>query len=145
MRTPALTAIVALGYALGAPGCAADKKYSPTALQAVQTREFNAGLDPAFDATVGSLFDLGYAVNQSDKRAGFVSASRMAPPSVWAAPRSLMVQAKLDALGPARTSVRLNTIIDGQTRVDEKIIGEVFDRMAAYHLGAPPPATGRKP
>ena len=138
-RVPAI-AVVVLGSLVGAPlgGCSTDKSYSATELQALQTREFDAGMDATFDAAVGTCFDLGFNIDHSDKRAGFLSASQYHGPGAWSGPTVERIQAKLDSAAPNRTSVRLNTISNGQTRVNEKLISEFFAQMESHHLSMRP-------
>ncbi|MBL8876449.1 MAG: hypothetical protein JNM86_11695 [Phycisphaerae bacterium] len=100
-------------------GCAVDEQYSQTALNALQTREFDYALDPTFDATVGALFDLGYTIRTSDKRGGFLSAVS----------QNGLVQIKLDQAGPKRTSVRVSTGARGQTRVNKELIDEILNTI----------------
>lgn len=114
-----LVAVLVCVVGAMSPGCAVDTKYSQTALNAIETREYDYGFDAVFDESIGAMFDLGYAVNHSDKRGGFLSG---------AAPRG-MVQLKLDQLGPRRTSVRVSTTSGGQTRVDKGRIDEMLDMI----------------
>jgi hypothetical protein len=96
--------------------CAApDTKYSQTELNALQTREYDYSFDQTFDATVGALFDLGYTVHTSDKRAGLLGAFG----------QQGGIQVKIDQAGSRRTSVRVSTISHGQTRVDKARIDEL--------------------
>ncbi|MBS0189442.1 MAG: hypothetical protein JSS51_15370 [Planctomycetes bacterium] len=115
-----LAAAILLSAALCPLGCeTVDERYSQTALNALQTREFDYPFDPTFDATVGALFDLGYTIRSSDKRGGFLSA--VGAPG--------LVQIKLDQLGPSRTSVRVSTGASGQTRVDKKLIDQILNTI----------------
>ncbi|MGH7242852.1 MAG: hypothetical protein ACREJD_05485 [Phycisphaerales bacterium] len=115
--------VLALGAALATglfvPACAVDEHYSQTALNALQTREFDYAFDPTFDATVGALFDLGYTIRTSDKRGGFVSAGGLGG----------MVQIKLDQAGPKRTSVRVSTGAQGQTHVNKERTDEILNTI----------------
>lgn len=114
---------LALGASLPA-GCAGDRQYSQTELNALQTREFDAGYDRVFDATVGALFDGGYVVQASDKRGGFLRAGRTSD-----GPKNTGtggVQVKLDPAGTARTSVRVSTIGAGRARVEKARIDELM-------------------
>jgi len=108
-----------VGVAITTPGCAVDEQYSQTALNALQTREFDYAFDPTFDATVGALFDLGYTIRTSDKRGGFLSAVS----------QNGMVQIKLDQAGPKRTSVRVSTGFAGQNRVNKERIDEILNTI----------------
>src|ERR1041385_6471703 len=104
MKPLALSVALALLASLK-PGCQVDQKYSQTELNALQTREFDAPYDRAFDAAVGSLFDLGYTVLTSDKRGGLLRA----------AGNRGSVQVKLDQLGAGRTSIRVSTLEHGRS------------------------------
>lgn len=119
MKPILLGVVLAAGAASLVPGCAVDEQYSQTALNALQTREFDYAFDPTFDATVGALFDLGYTIRTSDKRGGFLSAVG----------QSGMVQIKLDQAGPKRTSVRVSTGFAGQTRVNKERIDEILNTI----------------
>jgi hypothetical protein len=118
-------ALCAVGLMLvvagAAPGCnAPDKKYSQTELNALQTREFDYPFDVTFDAVVGSLFDLGYTVYSSDKRAGLLSAGQG---------HGEGAQIKVDQLAPKRTSVRVSTLSGGQTHVNKAKIDEFLNTV----------------
>lgn len=96
-------------------GCAADQKYSQTELNALESREFDADFDRTFDAAIGTMFDMGYTIQSSDKRAGFIQAGA--------------VQIKLDSAGPRRTSVRVSTSHFGQVRVNKDLIDKILNRI----------------
>lgn len=120
MKATLLGFVLFAGLSAGLlPACAVDEQYSQTALNALQTREFDYAFDPTFDATVGALFDLGYTIRTSDKRGGFVSA--VGAPG--------LVQIKLDQAGPKRTSVRVSTGARGQTRVNKQLIDEILNTI----------------
>jgi hypothetical protein len=131
-----LTSILVLG--LG--GCVTpDTKYSQTALNALETREFDYSFDDTFNAAVNALFDAGYSVGASDKRGGFLRASR------WG---SGSVQIKVDQTGPKRTSVRISTASGGQAHVDKPRIDELLNLIDRRLTGSdaklmvPPPKGG---
>ncbi len=111
-----------------APGCnGVDKKYSQTELNALQTREFNYNFDQTFDSAVGALFDLGYTVYTSDKRAGLLGARA----------GSQSVQLKLDPAGEGRTSVRVSTSSGGQAHVDKGRIDDVLNTIDRRLIASP--------
>ncbi len=116
-------------------GCAADEKYSQTQLNALQTREFDAGFDRTFDATVAALFDLGYTVRTSDKRGGLITAGRMAG-NMWSGMHDDGAQIKLDQSG-RRTAVRVSTVKHGQTRVDKERIDELLNQIDRVLVATP--------
>ncbi len=114
------TTILALVLLAGAlPACQTETLYSQSALNALQTREFDHPFDPTYDAAVGALFDLGYTVRSSDKRGGFLSAVRSGE----------VVQIKLDQQGSNRTSVRVSTGTSGQTHVNKQQIDQILDTI----------------
>lgn len=127
MRWP-LAVLLTLAVPSGVcTGCAADRHYSQTELNALETREFAAGYDRTFDATVGALFDLGYLIRTSDKRGGVITAGA--------------VQLKLDQVDRTRTLVRVSTSSRGQVRVDKETIDKVLqqiDRRLVTGDGVPP-------
>ena len=123
LHTTALLALAAPGLL---SGCQSDVAYSQSALNSLQTREFNFTIDKTFDACVGSLFDLGYTIRSSDKRGGFVSAVN----------QGSMLQIKLDQLGPTNTAVRVSTSAGGQTRVDKPLIDAFFNTLERRLLTA---------
>lgn len=125
---------VAIGVS-GLGGCAADKSYSQTELDALQSREFDATFDRTFDATVEALFDAGYFVQTSDKRGGVLTASRTSGGG-WSAPVHGHVQIKLDSAG-RRTSVRVSTSVHGQQRVDKQQIDELLNLIDRRLTGMP--------
>jgi hypothetical protein len=116
--------------------CAApDTHYSQTELTALQTREYDAAFDHAFDASVAALFDAGYAVFGSDKRGGVLSGRR----------RGQGVQLKLDRTSEHRTTIRVSTVLGGQARVDEGLTAEVHDLIRRRLTSTPPPAPAPTP
>jgi hypothetical protein len=62
---------------LCASGCGGPTKPSltPLEIQALQTREFEAGKDVTFAATLSVFQDLGYVIESADKDTGFITAS----------------------------------------------------------------------
>jgi hypothetical protein len=120
-RLLSIAAVVLLGLLAG---CQVDQQYSQTELSALQTREFDAPFDATFDAVINAVFDAGYTVRSSDKRAGFLSASR-ASFDAWRGYMPAVVQIKVEAAGP-RTSVRISTTDGGQQRVNKKQLDEMF-------------------
>jgi hypothetical protein len=121
MQSRLVGVVVVALVAGGLGGCAGpDRKYSQTELNALQTREYEYSFDATFDATIAALFDLGYTVHTSDKRAGLLGAFN---------PHQGGVQVKLDQAGPRRTSVRVSTISGGQARVDKTRIDELQDAI----------------
>lgn len=115
------------------PGCAGDKHYSQTELNALQVREFDAPYDATFAAVIDSIFDAGYAVTASDKRGGVIAAQRQFGHGV---------QIKIDAATPRRTSVRVSTLTGGQQQVDKTQTDEFF-RLIEQRLTSQPPAAPR--
>jgi type IV pilus biogenesis protein CpaD/CtpE len=136
----AIAAVAACATLLAA-GCAHDKVYSQAELNAIQTRDFDADFDHAYDAAIGALFDASYTVNSSDKRGGLLTAHRRSG-DTWAGFSSSEVQVKLTADGPRRTSIRVSTGEHGQQRVDKARIDEILN-LIDRRLTAAPPAAGR--
>lgn len=110
-----LVLIVVSALAAGLGGCVADQKYSQTELNALESREFDADFDRTFDAAIGTMFDLGFSIRASDKRAGFIQAGA--------------VQMKVDPTGSRRTSVRVSTSSFGQVRVNKELIDRILTRI----------------
>ena len=130
VRVAAVGVLGLLGVPAGtvAPGCSSnDKQYSQTELNALETREFLYAFDPTFDATVGTVFDLGCVIRTSDKRGGLLVASGPGG----------SVQIKLDQAGPNRTSVRISPIQGGQARVNKERIDQFFNRIDQRLIAGP--------
>jgi len=120
----ALVVFCALTLASG--GCAnSPHNYSQAALNALQSREFDASFDRTFDATVGALFDLGYTITTSDKRGGVLGASRT---TVSFDVQQQSVSIKVEASG-RRTLVRVSTSRANVPDVDEEAIKSLLDRI----------------
>jgi hypothetical protein len=107
-------------------GCQADQRLSQTELTALQTHEFEASFDATFDAAINAIFDAGYTIRASDKRAGFLSATRSSN-DAWRGPTPSVVQLKVENAGERRTSVRISTTDGGQQHLNKKQIDELFD------------------
>jgi hypothetical protein len=122
VRALAIAACVLAGGLL--PGCTVNRQYTQTELNAIETREFDYGYDQTYDAAIGALFDLGYAVGASDKRGGLIRAGN--------------VQLKLDQAGPRRTAVRVSTSMGGQVQVDQKVINKVLGQIESRLTAAAP-------
>src|SRR3954468_21114994 len=133
-----LVVVLACGLPAAGGGCEVDQKYSQTGVNALQTREYDYGYDQTFDATVGSLFDLGYTITTSDKRGGLLAGH---------GPHG-GVQVKLDQAGGRRTSVRISTTGYGQSRVDKPRIDELqraIDRRLTGWAAPPSPPSAPAP
>jgi hypothetical protein len=123
-----LTITVAI-CAAGLTACAVDQKYSQTELNALESREFDADFDRTYDAAIGAMFDFGYRISTSDKRAGFIQAG--------------VVQMKVDRADARRTSVRVSTSSYGQVRVDKDLINKVLNRIDQRLTASSPPTGSR--
>lgn len=135
-----LAAVLAAAFLCG---CQVDQKYSQTELSALQTREYTATLDATFDAVVNALFDSGYVIRSSDKRGGFVSASRVQG-DAWSGYHAGMVQVKIEGAGAGRTSVRISTTDGGQQHVNKEQIDELLNLIDRRLLtSSAPVAAGR--
>jgi hypothetical protein len=115
---------IVLAAALAA--CQADQKYSQTELSALQTREYDASFETTFDAAVNAMFDGGYVIRSSDRRGGFLSASK-SHFDAWRGYASEVVQIKVEGAGHGRTSVRVSTTDGGQQHVNKEQIDEVLN------------------
>ena len=136
-----LLAVIACAAALTA--CQVDQKYSQTQLEALQTREFAANIDATFDAAVNALFDAGYTIRSSDKRGGFLSASRQGF-DAWRGYTQGVVQLKIEGAGNGRSSVRISTTDGGQQRVNKEQIDELLN-LIDRRLVSGGPAPGGRP
>jgi hypothetical protein len=126
-RIALIVILTALTAGLG--GCATDRHYSQTELNALESREFDADFDRTFDAAIATMFDFGYSIRTSDKRGGFISAGA--------------IQLKIDPAGPRRTSVRVSTSSGGQVRVDKATIDKVLTRIDQRLTASSKPAGAR--
>jgi len=74
MRIPAL--ILCLLVPLFA-GCGGGRpSYSQAQLNAIESREVDAGVEAAYSAASGALFDSGYTIRMSDRDAGLLTGTR---------------------------------------------------------------------
>lgn len=138
-RSPARAALACMSAAMMAAigqsgGCAADRQYTQTELNTLQSRDFDASYETAYTATINALFDGGYIIRSSDKDAGFIAASRTQG-NGWSGFQFQGVQVKVGAAG-RRTSVRIsNTDGMGQQQVNKEVIDELFNLIERRLVG----------
>ena len=133
-----------------APG-KTPQRFTQAQLNAIETREVEAGLDRTFDAAVSALLDAGYTIVHSDKHAGILTGARMIDrtaqrvfisSSIRDAQYTLTLLIK--GLGPKRSSARIKLAYNGEARVDKETIDRVWVLMQRQVLMNDPPAIGRK-
>jgi hypothetical protein len=122
-----------LAAAIIAPGCGQPKKtYSQSQLIELQSRFVSSPPDKTYDAAVQALLDAQYAINSSDKRGGVMAASKMfgnhGDDVFGAHIRNIMLTVTV-APAPGGSTVRVSTLVDGRSGVDEAAIKEFQDTL----------------
>lgn len=117
-------------------GCATQPEYSQAQLNAIETREVDASFDETFNAASGSLFDAGYTISMSDRQAGLLTGTKAKDRSAdrfWVSPSIQDIQYAasiyVKEIEPRRSSVRIKTSKNGESRVNKEAIDEIWILM----------------
>ncbi len=117
-------------------GCAAHPRYTQSQLNAIETREVDASFDETYKAAASALFDAGYTIAMSDQLAGLVTGQKKnsrAAQRFWISPYIEDVQYQLSIqvreLEPQRCTVRVKTAVNGESRVQNKAIDQIWHLM----------------
>jgi hypothetical protein len=144
-----IAALMILVPFLGAVGCSATPKYTPTQMDALQTREVEAPLNRTFDAATNALLDAGYNMLLSDADAGLLTAEFRQDPAVAAnvavivgsalltlgrAPTDLPptyheISLHVLPLGPSRSTVRIRCFENAQAIDEAKTVEQIWTLM----------------
>ncbi len=149
-----LACICLIGIAFLAGGCASDgvnpANLTQAQLNAIETREIEAGIDESFSAASGALFDAGYTIAMSDKNAGLLTGRKgqdNTASRIWVSPyirdTDFAISVQLRSLGPTRSAARVKTSVNGEPRVKKEAIDAFWVLMQRQVLmKAPPSETG---
>ena len=141
-RTVCLVALVLAGCTLFSP------PMGQAQLNAIETREVDAGYDDTFNAATGALFDAGYIISMSDRQGGLVTGSKAIDRSrqralghAGAEDTHFAMSIMVRRASADRSSVRIKTSVNGQPRVDRKATDEIWVLMQRQVLMTAPLAT----
>ena len=122
--------------------------YSQAELTALTTRTVDADFDETYHAALDALFDEGYTIEESDKAGGVITGLLRDDRSyerVWINPDLEDIEFRLSILirarGENRTTVRLNSSVNGERRIDERAIDAFWNlmrRQVLLQAPAPP-------
>lgn len=133
MRIVSLVGLVAFGAFIA--GCGGPQ-LSQAQLNAIETRQLDAGMDASFTAASGALFDAGYTVAMSDRHGGLITGTKAKDRTqdrLWwgegihDTQYTLSIQMRPD--GENRTTVRIKTAVNGELVVDKQAIDQVWVLM----------------
>jgi hypothetical protein len=134
-------------------GCAAPQPtYTQAQITAIETREVDATLADTYNAASSALFDAGYTIAMSDRMGGLITGRRGEDKSnerAWVSPyirdTEFVVSILMRETGPRRTTARIKTAVNGEQRIDEAAIDEIWVLMQRQVLMTEPPATPAAP
>ena len=131
-------------------GCAMTPKYSQAQLNAIETREVDASMDETFSAASSALFDAGYTIAMSDRQGGLLTGTRGKDQSaarIWISPyiqdTKFAVSIQVREIGPKRTSIRVKTSVNGESKVDKVSIDQIWNLMQRQVLMKEPLPSGQ--
>ena len=123
--------------------------YTQAQLNALETREVDAGLPETFSAASNALFDAGYTISMSDREGGLLTGTRAIDRSVqrfWLNRKienvNFTISIMIRAINSERCSTRVKTAVNGSQRVDERAIDEFWMLMRRQVLMKKPLASG---
>lgn len=130
----------------GLSGCAGQPLYSQAQLNAIETREVDATKGDTFDAAANALFDAGYTVAMSDRSAGLLTGQKSdskAAERFWVSPyiedTDFAISIQVREVSSQRCTVRIKTSVNGEPRVKEEAIDELWTLMQRQVLMKAPP------
>ena len=110
--------------------------YSQAELTALTTRTVVANFDDTYHAALDALFDEGYTIEESDKAGGVITGLLRDDRSyerAWINPDLEDIEFRLSILIRARsehrTTVRLNSSVNGERKIDERAIDAFWNLM----------------
>ncbi len=118
-------------------------------LNAIETREVDAGFDETFIAASGALFDAGYIISMSDREGGLLTGTR----SIDRSRQRRLLDPKIEdthfavsvmirEAGSDRCSVRIKTSVNGVQKVNKRAIDQIWVLMQRQVLMKAPLALG---
>ena len=119
---------------------------SQAQLNAIETRDVDAGFNDTFSAATGALFDAGYTISMSDRQAGLVTGTKSVDRSrqrrfsqdVTIEDTDYAVSILVRKYGPQRSSVRVKTSVNGQPVLDKQSIDQIWHLMQRQVLMTAP-------
>lgn len=130
-------------------GCSSGPKassFTQAQLNAIETREVEAGLDESFAAASGALFDAGYTISMSDRNAGLLTGKKGTDNTaarIWVSPyirdTDFTISVQLRPLGPQRTAARVKTSVNGEPVVKKEAIDAFWTLMQRQVMMKAPP------
>ncbi len=164
MKRAAWSVFIAWMGMVGVGGCAAKPPLSPTQMEALQTREVEAGADRAFAAATNAVLDAGYRLRMSDADAGILAAELRQDPAV-AANVGVIVATALVTLGHAvadlpptyhelcvqvmpegsgRSKVRIRSYLNASAAHEPEVVEQIWTLMQRQVLMKEPSGVGGK-
>jgi len=141
--------ILAVGLIL-AGGCSSRQKassFSQAQLNAIETREVEAGMEATFSAASGAMFDAGYTIAMSDRAAGLLTGKKATDNTasrVWVSAsirdEEFVMSVQIRSITPQLSAVRLKTSINGESIVEKEAIDAFWTLMQRQVLMKAPPA-----
>lgn len=141
-----------LGFLVAAAlvGCSSDSspsRFTQAQLNAIETREIEAGQDESFAAASGAMFDAGYTISMSDRNAGLLTGKRGTDNTaarMWVSPyirdTDFTISVQIRPLGPQRTAARVKTSVNGEPVVKKEAIDSFWTLMQRQVIMKAPPA-----
>jgi len=127
-------------------GCVARQPpLTQAQMNAIETREVDATLDQTYRAASSALFDAGYTIAMSDRSAGLLTGERGIDRSAERAWNSYVQDTKfrmsmqIMEMDSQRTSVRIKTSVNGESRTDQRAIDQVWVLMQRQVMMKEPP------
>lgn len=136
---------LAIAAAISVNGCSSSPTLTQAQLTAIETREVDATLGDTFTAASSALFDAGYTISMSDRQGGLLTGTKAKDNSsarFWISPAirdtQFAISIQMRESGYRRTSVRIKTSMNGEPKVDEEAIDEIWVLMQRQVLMSEP-------
>jgi hypothetical protein len=118
-------------------GCSMGPELTQAQMNALETREVDAGFNETFNAASNALFDAGYTISMSDREGGLLTgtkADNKRAERAWFNNPGIeddqyTVSIQLRETGPQRCSVRVKTSTNGEPVVNRKAIDQFWVLM----------------
>lgn len=133
MVTRCCLCIVPMATAISLGGGCAAPQMSQAQLNAIETREVDAGPEQTFGAASGALFDAGYTIAMSDRGGGLLTGTRgidQTSARIWVSPAiedtKFVISIQIRPIDANRSTVRVKTSKNGEPIVDQKAIDQIW-------------------
>jgi len=140
---------VSLSAMLLLNGCSSSQHYSQAQLNAIETREVDAGINETYNAASGALFDAGYTIAMSDRQGGLLTGTRVCDRSkarFWISPyiedTRFAISIQIRETTPKSCTVRIKTSVNGASKVDKNAIDQLWTLMQRQVLMKEPLSQG---